>query len=322
MSTNTSKPLDQDEVDLKTISSGINNFFETLSNGFFRLMQFVVRKIVWVIAIVIIGFGIGYFLDSFKTYDHQLIVRPNFGSIDYLYSKVDLLSSKIKDRDTAFLKSLGIKEPRRVTGIKIKPIVDVYNFVSRSEFNFKTLELLAEDGDLNTIVEDNTTAKNYSFHMIKLTTSGETSQKATIEPIMNFLNTSDYYSKIQKESLNNVLSKIQTNEKLIAQIDAILESIPKGSAPGPGGTVVNSDSQLNDVIRTKDLLIEEQGMFRIELVSLDKIVKLGNSALNIERSTGTEGKKKYLVPMVLLLVAGIGYGLFGFYKRKSAEQIS
>jgi hypothetical protein len=44
-----------------------------------------------------------------KVYDHELIVQPNFGSTDYLYSKVELLASKINERDTVFLKSIGIK---------------------------------------------------------------------------------------------------------------------------------------------------------------------------------------------------------------------
>lgn len=315
MSTTPSRPLENDEVDLKTLSSSIGNFFGSVGNVFFSLLQLIIRKIFWVIGIVVIGFAAGYFLDSFKTYEHQLIVRPNFNSIDYLTSKIDLLDARIKDRDTAFLKSIGIQQPRRLVGIKLKPVVDIYNFANRNELNFKTMELLAEDGDMNTLVVDNTTSKNYTYHMLTLVTVGETDSKKLIDPLMNYLNDSEYFRKVQEQSLYNVRSKIITNEKLIGQIDAILESIARGNSGG--GTVVNGDSQLNDVIRTKDLLIEEQGMFRIELVSLDKIIKLSDSTLNIERTSGTEGRKKYLLPLILLLAVGIIAGLVKFYRNRS-----
>jgi hypothetical protein len=35
----------------------------------------------------------------------------------------------------------------------------------------------------------------------------------------------------------------------------------------------NENTQLNDVIQTKDKLIKEQGNLRLELVNADKIVK-------------------------------------------------
>jgi hypothetical protein len=318
MSTKASKPMQDDEVDLKKISSGFYQFLSSLLSGFFSLSNLIRRKLIWVVVILALGFGIGFYLDSFKPYKHELIIRPNFGSIDYVNSKVKLLQSKITTKDTLFLNKLGIKNAKYLAEIKIEPIVDVYNFVSRNEFNFKTLELLAEDGDLNTIVQDETTSKNYTYHMIELSTVGQINTKSTIEPILSFLNDSDYFKQVQKEAVKNIQSKMVTNEKLIGQIDAILESIPKGIPSNPGGTVVSGESQLNDVIRTKDLLIEEQGRFRIELISMDKIVKLGNCTLNIEQTKGLVGKKKYILPILLLLVFGVGYAIRQYSKKTSS----
>jgi hypothetical protein len=319
MSTKVSKPAQDDEVDLKNISSKITQFLGSLLSVFFSLPGLIKRKLIWVVPIIAVGFTLGFYLDSFKPYQHQLIVRPNFGSIDYLNSKIALLESKIKTKDTSFFLKLGIKNPKYLTDIKIKPIVDVYTFVRRNEYNFKTLELLAEDGDLNTIVQDETTSKNYNYHMIELTTVGQIDHQNIIEPILKFLNESDYFKKLQIETVKNMQSKMLTNEKLIAQIDAILESIPKGMPANPGGTVVSGESQLNDVIRTKDLLIEEQGHFRLELISLDKIIKLGNSTLNIEQTEGLSGKKKFLMPLLLLLFFGAGYALKTYNKKNTSN---
>jgi lipoprotein signal peptidase len=68
--------------------------------------------IVLVGLLLIIGGGLGYFLDkNFKSYDHQIMVMPNFESTDYLYSKVALLNSK--EGDTIFLKLLELRTQRK-----------------------------------------------------------------------------------------------------------------------------------------------------------------------------------------------------------------
>jgi hypothetical protein len=52
-------------------------------------------------------FGVGLYLDKMQQqYDHQIIVAPN-KSTDYLYAKIDLLSSKIAESDSVFLNSIG-----------------------------------------------------------------------------------------------------------------------------------------------------------------------------------------------------------------------
>jgi hypothetical protein len=46
-----------------------------------------------------------FYLDKTqKKFDHQIIVTPNFKSTDYLYSKINLINSKIIERDIAFFK--------------------------------------------------------------------------------------------------------------------------------------------------------------------------------------------------------------------------
>src|SRR5690606_21626665 len=112
----------------------------------------------------------GFLIDSTsKSYSHQVVVTPNFNSADYLYQKVSLLNSKLVERDTAFLKSIGVHDPKNLTGIKVKPIIDVYRFVSENEDNFKMLALLGENADISKVVEEHPTSKNYRYHAITLT---------------------------------------------------------------------------------------------------------------------------------------------------------
>ncbi len=321
MSTHTPKSADDQEIDLGSISRGIGKAVDSVGRLVFTSIRFFVRNIIIVGILIVLGVTIGIFLDQGKSYDHQVIVSPNFGSTDYLYSKIQLLDAKINERDTAFLKKIGIQHPRNLLAIKIDPVVDVYRFVNSNELNFRTLELLADDGDLNKIVKDNTTSKNYSYHLISLTSRGKISSDNMIGPIMDYLNTNSFYSVIQKTYIENIASKIKTNEMLISQIDAILQSIPESTrGSSSGATIINSQtSQLNDVIRTKDELIEEQGKFRIELVSLDKIIKLNSQVLNMMRKDGLSGKWKFVLPVIFIFGFVIAINLIKFYKRQALK---
>jgi hypothetical protein len=44
-------------------------------------------------------------------------VIPNFGSNEYLYDKVNLIALKLKEKDEAFFKSIGITEIKKETDL-------------------------------------------------------------------------------------------------------------------------------------------------------------------------------------------------------------
>jgi hypothetical protein len=143
----------------------------------FRAIQFVIKHVVVIGILFAIGVGLGLYLDKTqKTYDHQIIVQPNFGSVDYLYAKVDLLESKILEKDTVSLRKSACMT-RALSRIDIKPVVDVYRFINTSEQNFELLKLMSEDSDIKKIVEERATSKNYPYHVISLKTKARISYK-------------------------------------------------------------------------------------------------------------------------------------------------
>ena len=315
---------DSQEIDLSQISKKIGGFFEDLSTSVFKGFLFIMRNIIWVGILFIIGAGLGLYLDkTTKIYDNQIIVTPNFGAVDYLYSKVELINSKIEDGDTLFLKEIvGIKEPRKVKGVKITPIVDVYKFIENKSQNFDLIKLMAEDGDIKKIVNESLTSKNYPYQTIAFATLGETSDEKTVKPILNYLNDSDYYMIIQKEYLNNIRIKMTQNDSIISQIDGFLNAFKgtvNGSQKSDKLVYYNENSQLNDVIKTKDLLVYEQGVHRIELVNLDKIVKDTGVTLNVKSTKIVNGKMKLILPLLLVGLFVIGSFLKSYYRNQMTK---
>ena len=323
MSTASQNNSDNQEIDLSEISKKIGGFFEDISTRIFRGILFLKRNILVISILFVIGVGLGFYLDkTSKSYDHQVIVTPNFGSTDYLYSRVELINSKIEEKDTLFLKNaLGIKEPKKFKKIAIEPINDVYKFIENRDENFEFIKLLAEDGDIKKIITDKVTSKNYPFHAISFSTSALISEKNTVEPILKYLNDSDYYSKIQKEYINNIKVKIVANDSIISQINGFLNTLSnKGNKSQSSNLVyINENTQLNDVIKTKDELVNDQGRRRIELINTDKIIKQISVTLNIKNIKSINGKLKLVLPILFIFIF-IGFTVFrSFYRRQLAK---
>ncbi len=320
----TPQNTDNQEIDLSQISKKIGGFFESISTQIFKGFLFFKRNIIWVGILFIIGAVLGFYIDnSTKVYENQMIVTPNFGATDYVYAKIELLNSKIEDGDTVFLKEVvGIKNTWKFKKISISPITDVYKFIDNKPQNFELIKLMSEDGDIKKVVNEQVTSKNYPYHLISFTTDNLTSDEKTVHPILNYLNDSEYYKKIQKEYLSNVKIKMIENDSTISQINGFLNTFNNtvnGTQKSDKLVYYNENSQLNEVIKTKDYLIAEQGSRRLELINSDKIVKETSITLNIKNNKSPNGKMKMILPMFFVLLFVL-LGLFkSYYKHQMAK---
>jgi len=324
MSTTSKNNSENQEVDLSQISKKIGSFFEEISNSIFKGILFIKKNIIAIGLLFILGAVVGFYLDkNFKTYDNQLIVSPNFDTVDYLYSKINLINSKINENDTVFLKeTVGIKEPSKLIKITIEPITDIYKFISYNDENVEFIKLLAEDGDIKKIVNENLTSKNYPYHLIRFSTSKATSKESSIAPIMAFLNNSDYYKIMQKEYLNNVKVKIAAYDSIISQIDGVLNSfsnVANSSQRNDKLIYYNENTQLNDVIKTKNDLVKEQGINRIELVNYDTIIKENSTTLNIINMNSINGKLMIVLPFLFVTLFILIRFFITYYKKQMSK---
>jgi hypothetical protein len=319
---NTTPTQHEDDINLSQLANGVSTLFQRLRTGIFNSIRFFVNH-KWMLSFLLIGgFATGVFIETVKTsYDHYIVVEPNFGSTDYLYAKVDEINAKIKEQDTVYLKSMGVSNPKDIFKIEVKPVIDVYRFVNRSEQNFELLKLMSDDSDIKKIIEDTPTSKNYTYHLIKLSTKNKTNQRMLITPVLAYLNQSDFYKQVQKVYIQNAQIKMKANELLIAQIDGYLNGLAAGS-PGPAGEKMvfyTEKTQLNDVIETKDDLVKEQGNLRIERISLDKIIKDNHTTLNTEASSKLNSALKFILPLLFMGLFIFAKNFIRFYQQEALK---
>ena len=332
MSQNTNNSENQ-EIDLSLISDKIKGFFDGIAFSIFKGILFLKRNLIILGVLFVTGVGIGIFLDTTNnSYDSEIIVKPNFGSTDYLYSKIDLLESKIKERDTLLLKAIGIENPKGLNLIEIEPVIDIYTFVNngydksiaQNSQNFELVKLLAEDGDINKIIKDKVTSKNYSSHKIHLRTKGFVQDQKMIVPILNYLNQNEYFETIRKTYVKNIEIKMLKNEETIGQINALLNEFSNTTNSNQKSDKLvyyNENTQLNDIIRTKEGLLAELANQRLELKNLDSFIKKTSSIINIKNENVTNGNLKFVLP-IFFIFGFIFINLFSkFYKKQSLKAL-
>lgn len=296
------------EIDLGQIGKGISNFYQSIIASIFDFIFFIKKKAIVFSILVILGFALGYYLDKLKAYTTEIQVIPNFGTNDYLYKRIAHLQAKLKEKDTAFFNSIGIKNVKKISDIDITPINGIYSYINSSDENnknFELVKLMAEDGDIQKIIKDNVTSKNYPQHTITIRTTKRFSKNELADPVLNYLQQSDYYTRLKAIYNRNLLEKIKANNILIDQIDQLLASYAKN--PSSGGVMISENGGVADVITKKDELVNENNLHQIQLLESTKIIKEQEVVLNNMDSEGLANKMKFIVPLVLLFLYLVGY---------------
>jgi hypothetical protein len=312
MSTNSQ----EQEIDLSQIGKSISKGLQKVVNRCFDLLFFIQKKLLIVFVLLVIGGGVGYYLDKEPNYTNEIVVIPNFGSNEYLYDKINLISLKLKEKDKAFFTKIGINNIKDFISIEIQHVNGIYNFINSEsqKNNFELVKLMAEDGDLDKIIEDKTTSKNYYLHSIKIKTAIAYNQKDLIDPLLNYLQQSEYFIKLQKIQQNNLEEKLVANKSLIAQIDQIVLSLSQNKT---GSSVsISENTGLSDLIQKKDNLILENQKLATNRLEFDKIIKDQDIVSNQMNTSGANNKLKFILPLLFVLLYLLGYWFSKVYKKQ------
>ena len=312
MSTNSQ----EQEIDLSQIGKSISKAFQNVINKCFDLLFFIQKKIIIVATLFILGVGLGIYLDKEPNYTTDIVVSPNFGSNEYLYNKINLISLKLKEKDNAFFNAIGITNIKDFNSIDIQPINGIYNFINSDsqKENFEFIKLMAEDGDIEKIIQDNVTSKNYYIHGINIKTTIAYEKKDLIDPILKYLQQTDYFTKLQKVYQSNLVEKIEANKLLITQIDQILLNLTQNKTTG--GVTISENSGLSELITKKDQLIGENQALAIHNLEYDKIIKDQNISLNQMNTAGVNNKMKIILPFLFLFIFLIGFWFSQVFKQQ------
>lgn len=322
------------EISLSQVADKVKGLFNSLNNAFFNMIQFVIRNIVIIIALIVIGAGLGTYLDmENKIFTHKIIVMPNFKSVNYLYEEVNRINEKVKEHDYIYLKKIGIPNPKRIVKIEVEAIVDIYEFiddnggVAENDSKFQLFKLISENGDMNKMLEDNTTSKYYKNHVITITTKGSVTQENLITPFLSHLENNAYFKALQKIYFSNLAMTTATNDSIANQIDTVIRAYAASSQGTNNNNLVslNEKTSINELLKTKQLLSEIKAYGNIKSIDNSKVIKDNGILLNTKVSN-LGSSSKVVLPLLFLFMFIVIYNFRKYYKneinkRKAAANV-
>lgn len=313
MSTN---PQEQ-EIDLGQLFNKASSFFKNITNSIFDLIFFIQKKIIIIVILFIVGIALAYLADGKKNYEHEISVIPNFGSNEYLYKKIEELNTKLREGDPVFFNNIGIKDYENILSIKIEAYPAIYNFINNKdqENNFELIKLMAEDGNIEKILDSEMTSKNYYHHKVTIVTKGMWKREALIDPILIYIGKSEYFLDQQKIHQQNLDEKIIANDSLIKQVDKIITLLSSNNKGG-SNVSISENSSIPELVNKKDNLISESQRLKTNKTITDEIIKEESSVLNIRKYVPLILNSKILFPFLLILFYLIGLAFAKIYNKQ------
>lgn len=315
-----------EEIDLGLLLKKSNDFFKSVVRAFFLILEFFKRYFIILIVLLLIGFGYGYYKDSneLTVYNNEVIIIPNYESVDYLYSRVEAINNKIASNDTLYLQQILDTNFRKLKSIELEPIVDLYNFVSKTGRNYDVLKLISEKRNISEYMTDYSISKYYKYHRLKFSIAGRESSQKIIADLLSYLNKNKHYEEYQEVYKENNKLKIQEYYAMISQIDSVLKANSRINAAGSNVSITNSTDLFDLIDRKRQLLdfILEVKTQEMDFVAPIKIVSADYN-LTQKKLLNLSNKIKYPIWLVFLfsLVFFILYLLRGLRKYAKSDDV-
>ncbi len=176
---------------------------------------------------------------------------------------------------------------------------------------------MAEDGDIDKIMKSDITSRNYYHHKISIQTKGMFKREDFIIPILNYLNSNQYFEIQQKVYQKNLADKIVLNDSLIHQIDKLIVLL---SSNNSSGTIsISEKNSIPELVEKKDKLIQEKQYLLTNENIFDKIIKEESSVINIRNYKPLFLNNKIIFPLLLVFLYMLFYVLNNSFKKQLAR---
>ena len=315
------------EISLYDVSLMIKRRVTRVNDSFYDGFLYIKRYIIFIIILLAAGIAYGIYLDSDQeVYDHKVFVVPNFESVDYLYGEVEFINSRLRDHDYEFFTKLGVENPGNISKLEIEPVVDIYDFIDDVEENdmvdrrFELFRLIAESGEMEDILKDEATSKNYTVQVVKIITSGKATDDGLVKPLMAHFNSDPYFMQVQEKYKESLAQEIAENEFTIRSIDSILSNSGQSGTRAGNSLYVSEERSLHEVIRQKRYILQAQEKNRVKQVNYNSIIKEGATVMNLKHKNILAGRMKVIVPLFLLFIFVCITSVISYYKSQKLKR--
>ncbi|WP_031426872.1 hypothetical protein [Flavimarina sp. Hel_I_48] len=294
------------DVYVDDVFDKLKQFIKRILRLIFKFFSLLWAKKLIFLALIIIGLGIGFFLDMNKEthYESILQIRTFQPGTEYVYNSIDNLNKNL--RDSTYLRENGF-ESQELQSIEITPMANMEDLLSTfGSEDSRTLETLI----LNTSTQDLLTSEffrsQYAQHRIDMK-FGKNFDKNTVSNFLKFINENPYYQDLYILNHESLAKRIEEDQNSIKQIDSVIinynGNLKEGNSNGPVTAFISEQraSSIFELLQFRNSLVKEVEVLKAEMQELKSPVTLTNNPIILEQ----DGLVKNSTLFLPLLLAGI-----------------
>lgn len=289
-----------DEITFNELKSFFKSMVNSVGFGFYRIARFTLKNAVYLIVLIALGFGLGYFLErnstkmsNQKTFDltdsdqtYEVVVVPNYGSVDFITDWINHY------------------EDEKIKKITISGMKNLYDLADEKESYLETLAIVSRKVQaysdlLNNIATD----KQYRYQKITFVVSKDLDFDAFFKSFQKQISQEPYFQNRKNIELDKLLLRKEELSKSLNQINTLLDTEVTGQSEDLANLVTEKDNLLQ-ILTKVELKIMEGDEILFEVYRFEtEGDKISND--KTEKENGKFGKEvKLPVLFVFLFIIG------------------
>lgn len=312
--------------------SELKGFFRSLADSiglcFYRLVRYVLKNILYLVVLIALGFGLGYLLeykstpnaaditfnqeDSGQTKLYEVVVVPNYGSIDFLQDWVRLYKDEGDN-------SLFTNE---ILSVGVQGVENIYDLLEEKEAYRHALAILSsKTSEISNLLHDNATDKKYHYQKLSFLVSASLDFDAFFKAFQKRMEDEPYFQNRKSIEMSKLVLRKEELQRSVAQINAILDGeIATGESTDLANLVAEKDELLERLTEVALKIAEgEEVLYEVYRFETREAERLQSK---VDGETKGFGKKlQYPILFVLLFVL-VNWGVKTYKKQHALNKQS
>ncbi len=298
-----------DEIDLIYFFSKLKEKVRRWVKLFFNVIDYTIRNWKIISVLIVLGIILGYFAQqNYKPAQKATaLIRVNFDSVGYVYSEIDLLNEKAKEKDSVFFTNIGLKgDTLEINKIEIKPQINLTEIISDYEINDRKLEGLLRnlEFDDNEIKVHETFTSEYQYHKLEFSFSSSANNE-TLNKVIGYINRNEVLGELRDEIYKDFKTQLDNNKKSIDQINSVIDTYQTNeslASPSDQIFIVDKNFSIHILFERKlELQKINEGLNRLLVLAKD-IILVVNKPIIIKENEGISGNKIIYYPTLLVFI--------------------
>lgn len=304
-------------IETVNVADEIKKMIQAFRIGLFVFISFCLRNWIVILILILAGAVSGYLVskNTVPAKESTFFANINYEMGGTVYNSAETINAKIAQRDSVFLKELGVwKNGSQIKGISITPVVRMENVVFQYDpNNAKNLELFLTNFDKFQDEDRKAIPGFYTYfkqHLVKIKLGYEATDDMVVK-IIDYLNTNPNIQKAKFAFRDNLNTRIKTNNEIIAQIDTLVTYKNKNLLKFDAPLIGDQDFNLTELFKIKASFERDNENRYTDMALSDELVVPLERIHIVESKKSILSKRTIIYPVVLILF----FFLFSFFQN-------